>query len=116
MNLRDYKRPFYAINQFCQAHCEELKGQSFHLTMDGGYDYDLCFTGEKTLTWSIDGEEPKEAVYECVKGDDNTYLVDFDVVETLDTDHRSNDLFVLDLEQRRGRAEGSRLRVRQGRR
>ena len=100
MNLRDYPRPFYAINQFCQAHCGELAGQSFKFIMDGGYDYYLSFTGEKTCTWSIDGEKPKEAVYECVKGDDTTYLVDFDVVETLDTDKRANELFVIDLTQR----------------
>ena len=100
MNLRDYPRPFYAINQFCQAHCGELAGQSFKFIMDGGYDYYLSFTGEKTCTWSIDGAEPKEAVYECVKGDDTTYLVDFDVVETLDTDKRANELFVIDLTQR----------------
>ncbi len=100
MNLRDYPRPFYAINQFCQAHCGELAGQSFKFIMDGGYDYYLSFTGEKTCTWSIDGAEPREAVYECVKGDDTTYLVDFDVVETLDTDKRANELFVIDLTQR----------------
>ena len=58
MNLRDYPRPFYAINQFCQAHCSELKGQSFKFVMDGGYDYALNFTGETTLTWSINGAEP----------------------------------------------------------
>ena len=100
LNLRDYPRPFYAINQFCQAHCGELAGQSFKFIMDGGYDYYLSFTGEKTCTWSIDGEKPKEAIYECVKGDDTTYLVDFDVVETLDTDKRANELFVIDLTQR----------------
>ena len=100
MNLRDYPRPFYAINQFCQAHCSELKGQSFNFVMDGGYDYALNFTGETTLTWSINGAEPKEATFECVKGDETTYLVDFDVVELLDTDQRANELFVIDLDQR----------------
>ena len=58
LNLREYPRPFYAINQFCQAHCTELKGQSFNFVFDGGYDYTLTFTGDKTLTWQIDdGEE-----------------------------------------------------------
>ncbi len=100
MNLRDYKRPIYGINQFCQTHCSELKGQHFTFHMDGGYNYELNFIGEDTLTWSIDGSEPKQAVYECVKGDDTTYLMDFDVVETLETDHRSNELFIIDLAQR----------------
>ena len=100
MNLRDYQRPFYAINQFCQADCTELSGKTFTFVMDGGYDYTLAFTGENTCTWSIDGETPREAVYECVKGDDTTYLVDFDLTETLNTDKRANDLFVIDLEQR----------------
>ncbi|MBQ8831147.1 MAG: MoaF N-terminal domain-containing protein [Oscillospiraceae bacterium] len=100
MNLRDYPRPFYAINQFCQAHCSELKGQSFFFYMDGGYDYKLNFTGDNTLTWAINDDEPTEAVFECVKGDENTYLVDFDIVETLGTAKRYNELFVIDLDQR----------------
>ena len=100
MDLKNYPRRFYAIDQFRQTHCTELAGQSFRFLMDNGYDYDLCFTGETTLTWSIDGSEPKEATYECVKGDDDTYLVDFDIREDWETDHRSNDLFVIDLAQR----------------
>ncbi len=100
MNLKEYPRPHYAINQFTQPHCTELCGKKFHFVMDNGFDVDLDFTGPDTVNWSIGGSEPKEATYECLKGDETTYLVDYDVRETLDTDHRTNHLFVIDLEQR----------------
>ncbi|MBQ1331405.1 MAG: MoaF N-terminal domain-containing protein [Lachnospiraceae bacterium] len=100
MDLTKYERPFYSINQFHSAHVTELKGKKFKFVMDGGYDYYLNFIGEDTLTWAIDDAEPVEAVYECLKGDDTTYIMDFDVVSTLGTDHRQNETFVIDLEQR----------------
>ncbi len=100
MNLRDYPRPRFGIGQYRQPHCAELKGQRFSFAMDGGYRYELDITGEETLTWSMDGSEPKEAAYQCAKGDDVTYLLEFDVAETLETDHRSNELFIIDLAQR----------------
>jgi len=96
LNLKNYPRPDYAINQFCQPHCTELEGRSFRFIMDGGYDYDLKVTGEDTCEWNIVGEEPKHAVYECLKGDDTTYLFDFDIIGA---QPRENYLFVIDLEQ-----------------
>lgn len=99
LNLKEYPRPDYAINQFCQPHCTELKGKKFFFVMDGGYDYELNITGADTLEWNIAGEAPKKARYECLKADDTTYLLDYDLIETLDTPHRSNYLYVIDLEQ-----------------
>ena len=96
MNLKNYPRPDYAINQFCQAHVNELAGRKFCFDFDGGYDYELNITGETTLEWNKVGEEPKNAVYECLKGDDTTYLLDFDIVGA---EPRENYLFVIDLEQ-----------------
>ena len=99
MNLRDYPRPDYAINQFCQPHCCELKGQHFYFVMDGGYDYELDITGTDTCMWNKAGEAPKKATYECLKGDNTTYLLDYDVQETLGTNNRVNHLYVIDIEQ-----------------
>ena len=39
MNLKNYPRKHYAINQFCQPHNHELKGRKFYFSMDGGTDY-----------------------------------------------------------------------------
>ncbi|MCR5174543.1 MAG: MoaF N-terminal domain-containing protein [Oscillospiraceae bacterium] len=100
MNLKNYPRKHYAINQFCQPHNHELKGRKFYFSMDGGTDYELEVTGEKTVLWNKAGEEAKEATYECVKGDDTTYLLDFDVADTFMTDHATNLVFIIDLEQR----------------
>ncbi|NLV50594.1 MAG: hypothetical protein GXY20_07875 [Clostridiales bacterium] len=99
MNLWEYPRPVYSINQFCQPHCSELAGQSFFFVMDSGYDCRLDITGADTCMWSIAGQEPQEATYECLKGDDTTYLLDYDVRETLGTNNRVNHLYIIDMEQ-----------------
>jgi hypothetical protein len=100
LNLKNYPRKNYAIDQFTQPHYSELEGKRFHFIMDGGYDFDLKFTGEDACEWNIAGEEPKAARYACLKGDDTTYIVDYDLVEFLDTPNRVNHCFVIDLEQR----------------
>jgi hypothetical protein len=100
MNLKDYPRRDYAIDQFCQPPCYELDGQSFRFIMDGGRDYELKITGRETCQWNIVGEEPKNAKYDCRKADDTTYLLNYDLIETLDTPKRVNHLYVIDMEQR----------------
>ena len=100
MNLKDFPRRDYAIGQFTQPHNRELAGKKFHFVMDNGFDIDLDFQCGDRLTWSYGGSQPKEAKYECLKGDNTTYVVNYDVIETLDTPHRTNHLFVIDLEQR----------------
>jgi hypothetical protein len=100
LNLKNYPRRDYAIDQFTQPHCSELEGKSFHFIMDNGYDFDLKFTGKDTCEWNTSGDEPKAAQYECLKGDDTTYLVDYDLVEFLDTPNKVNHFFIIDLEQR----------------
>jgi hypothetical protein len=100
MNMKDAKRKNYAIEQFTQPQCGELKGQSFHFVMDDGYGFDLSFTDEDTLAWQKDGGKSYSATYQCSKADDNTYLVDYEVAEFENTPNRENHLFVIDLEQR----------------
>jgi hypothetical protein len=100
LNLKNYPRKNYAIDQFTQPHCSELAGKSFHFIMDSGYDFELKFTGKDTCEWNIASDEPKPARYGCLKGDDTTYLVDYDLQEFLGTPNKVNHLFILDLEQR----------------
>jgi hypothetical protein len=100
LNLKDYPRPDYSINQFCQPHCHELKGRRFRFVMDSGVDCELHITGKDTCEWNNVGDAPKTAVYECLKGDDTTYLLDYDVTETLGSNDRVNHLYIIDLEQR----------------
>ena len=97
MNLKDYPRPDYAINQFAQPHCAELEGKDFFFVMDGGYDYELHITGKDSCTFHRAGEPAVKAKYECLKADDETYLLDYDFEKD---GHRCNHLYVIDLAQR----------------
>ena len=97
MNLKDYPRRDYAIDQFAQPHCSELEGRSFKFIMDGGYDYELNITGETSCTWNRVGEAPTEATYGCLKADDTTYMLHYNY---MCGEHRANHLYIIDLEQR----------------
>ena len=100
MNLKDYPRRVYAIDQFTQPHNSELEGQSFYFVMDDGFDYELKFTGKNTVEWNYAGDAPKTATYQCLKSDDTTYLLDFELEEFINTHNRVDHFFILDLEQR----------------
>jgi len=100
MNLRNYPRRKYAIDQFTQPHVTELEGEKFHFVMDNGHDYYLDFTGEEDLEWHWDGDKAKHAAYFCLKGDDTTYLVSFELDEFLDKHEREEHFFIIDREQR----------------
>ncbi len=100
MNLKNFPRRRYAIDQFTQPNCTELEGEKFHFVMDDGFDFFLNFTGEETLEWNWEGKEPKSATYFCLKGDDKTYLVDYELEEFLGKLERENHFFIIDLEQR----------------
>ena len=84
------------IYQFNPPYCYELAGESFEFIMDDGYDYVLRFIDGTTLTWNWVGEAPKEAKYLCMKGDDTTYLLSF---ELEGVSPRVNHTFVIDREQ-----------------
>ncbi|MDR0469474.1 MAG: molybdenum cofactor biosynthesis F family protein [Peptococcaceae bacterium] len=84
-----------AINQYTPPRCFELAGEKFELIMDDGYDYFLSFIDGSALEWNWAGDEPKQADYICLKGDDTTYLVSF---ELKGASPRINHTFVLDRE------------------
>ena len=96
MNLRDYPRKEYSINQFTQPNCYELAGESFFFVMDDGYDYELKITGKTTCTWNIVGEPPKSEEYQCLKSDDTTYILRYALK---DVEPRAGHTYVIDLEQ-----------------
>ena len=100
MNLKNYPRRKYEIDQFTQPICTELEGEKFHFVLDDGYDFYLNFTGEETVEWNWEGDASKQATYFCLKGDDTTYLVDYELAEFEDKFERENHFFIIDLEQR----------------
>ena len=93
--LKDNPRGEYIINQYKPPFCYELAGQKFVIAMEDGHDYTLNFLDKKTVEWNLDSDAPKAEYYECLKGDDTTYLVTFEIEGT---ELRTNHTFVLDLE------------------
>lgn len=57
--------------------CYELTGRKFTLVFDDGYDRILVIKDRKTLSFGTEGEE-KEYSYECLKGGDRCYYVNFE--------------------------------------
>ena len=100
MNLRTYPRRKYAIDQFTQPHVTELAGEKFRFVMDNGHDYYLDFTGEDSVEWHWDGDGAKHATYFCLKGDDTTYMVSFELDEFLGKHDREEHFFIIDRAQR----------------
>lgn len=83
------------ISQFTPPYCFELAGESFEFVMDDGYDYFLRFIDGGTLEWNWAGGAPKREKYLCLKGDDTTYLLSF---ELEGASPRANHTFVIDRE------------------
>jgi hypothetical protein len=67
------------LSQYRPPLCYELVGRSFTLVMDNGYDYVLSFEDKSRLTYGKAGQEPSSYEYECLKGDDTTYFLVFEV-------------------------------------
>ena len=97
MNLKDYPRRRYSINQFTQPRCFELEGESFYFVMDDGYDYVLSILEDGVCELTIEGQTPKIEKYTCLKADDETYLL---FHETTIDGYRTCITYVIDMEQR----------------
>ena len=86
----------HAIVQFRPPLCHELAGESFVFEMDDGCDYTLNFKSGEDVQWSADTtQQPKHEKYMCLKADDNTYLVSY---ELDGLNPRVNHTFVIDRE------------------
>lgn len=93
------KKPqFYGLSRYCPPLNFELAGKQFRLVLDREGDYFVNFLTGTTLEWSkyTDGAIRRER-YECLKIDDLTYFVKF---ELTDYSPRTNISLILDMEQR----------------
>ena len=97
MNLKEYPRKEYSINQFTQPPCYDLEGESFFFVMDNGYDYQLSILDKFTCEWNIWGQPPKQEKYSCLKSDDTTYIL---VHEIEGAELRTGLTYIIDLEQK----------------
>jgi hypothetical protein len=84
-----------SIFQYTPPRCFELVGKTMELVMDDGYDFTLRFMDNDKLEWTRAGDPPAVADYVCLKADDTTYLVNY---ELSDVRPRVNHSFVIDLE------------------
>ena len=87
---------FEGMSQYRPPLNFELTGRKFELVMDDGYDYELEFADRKTLKYGLKGSELKEYSYDCLKADDDTYFVNFEVTGAVP---RAGLTFILDMEQ-----------------
>lgn len=90
-------RKFPGLSQYKAPFCYELAGKSFRLVMDDGRVFALRFLDEKRLEWAEDDRPLRVDEYQCLKGDDTTYLVNIRLPEE---ERRFAYNWVLDTEQR----------------
>ena len=89
-------KEYEGMSQFRPPLCFELVGKRLELVMDDGYEYELNFLDRKTLSYGLLDGEKKEYAYDCLKPEDVTYFVNFEVTGAIP---RTGASFVLDMEQ-----------------
>ena len=90
------KKQFIGLSQYKVAFNYELAGKHFHLIMDDGEDISLNFLDGETVQIAEKGSQYVFESYECLKGDDTTYLVHIQPVSGKGLINKS---FVLDTAQ-----------------
>ena len=93
--LKDNPRGNYGIDQYRPPLNYELAGRSFTFVMDDGVDQHVSFLDGKTLEWNFEGQEPRREEYECLKADETTYLMYYEIEGA---EKRTGHTFVIDLE------------------
>ena len=83
------------IDQYRHPFNYELVGKTFVFAMDDGYDYCLSVLDKNNLEWCISNGEKSLASYQCLKGDETTYLLTFQLSGCTP---RINHTLVIDLE------------------
>ena len=89
-------KAFEGMSQYRPPLCFELVGSCFEIALDTGYDYILDFCSRRTLKFGLKDEECKEYTYDCLKADDDTYFMNFELTGTTP---RTSVSFILDMEQ-----------------
>lgn len=89
-------KKYEGISQYRAPLNYELVGRTFDLVMDDGYDCILEFSDRKVLKYGRKDGELTEYAYDCLKADDDTYFVNFEVTGAKP---RAGLSFVLDMEQ-----------------
>ena len=76
-NLQPEK--FEGMSIFRPPLCRELTGRQFSLVMDDGFDRVIHFVSDNELSVSVNGGEAAIYAYECLKAEDKTYFVNYEI-------------------------------------
>ena len=74
--------PWNGLEQYREPLCYELAGRAYQLVMDNGCRYALHFLSGEMLAWGEQGRAMRWDTYECLKLDDETYFVNWEVYGT----------------------------------
>ncbi|MBQ6550151.1 MAG: NAD(P)H-binding protein [Lachnospiraceae bacterium] len=88
---------FEGLSMYRAPSVLELSGKSYYLIMDDGTEGSLIFNSGEIVTWIPIGGTARADRYDCLKVDEDTYLVNLEVA---DAKPRTGVSLVLDLEQR----------------
>ena len=88
---------FDPLLQFRAPYNYELAGKNYHIVMDDGNDYSVCFLDGENLQWSENGGEYIHRRYECLKADANLYFVH--IIVSAETGKEVHHSMILDLAQ-----------------
>ena len=95
--MPDRKKTFTGLSQFRLPYCYELSGKKFHIVMDSKAEYLMDFVNDDTVLIAEEGQQAVYENYECLKGDERTYLVHWTPKKH---EGKINCALVLDLRQR----------------
>ena len=95
--MGEVNKKFIGLSQFKAPFNFELAGKHFHLCFDCGQDFSVQFVDGEVVQYAEKGQPYVWDTYQCLKGDDTTYLV---LVEPAGHDGKLHYNLILDLEQR----------------
>ena len=88
---------FEGLSRYREPFNYELTGQKFRLVLDGGQKFFVDFLTGNTLLWAAMGTPGQVEYYECAKGEDSTFFVNFELTGTTP---RTNYTAILDTAER----------------
>lgn len=88
---------FEGLSQYREPFCYELVNQGFCLVMDDGKKYFVEFVTGDTLRWGELGQVGATEYYECAKGGEGAYFVNFELAAVTP---RTNLTLILDVSER----------------
>ncbi|MCE5342841.1 MAG: NAD(P)H-binding protein [Eubacteriales bacterium] len=78
--IRPERPAFEGMSQYCEPFNFELAGQTLRLVLDNGKKYVASFLDGHSLRWGEEGAAGAVEYYDCAKGAEDVYFVNFELV------------------------------------